>query len=157
MANRGPLASVLIVDPVFVGRGENANGTGAAAMPPMASGDGAGTAAGALAGNVVWTVADLLTGFYSADANGANRTCTLPSFADLTNGTTGLLKGIGDSFTFALANVGAANNLVVTGVANVTVLAADAGDATVAAGHYCTVELRRISNTACVAAVTLFQ
>lgn len=156
MANRGPLASVLIVDPVFTGRGENANGAGAAAMPPMAFGNGAGTAGGALAGNVVWTVGDLLTGFYSADANGSNRTCTLPSFADLTDGTTGLLKGVGDRFTFAVYNAGAANNLVVTGTTNVTVVLADVGDATVAPSHYATVELCRVSSTDCIAAVALF-
>ena len=131
MANRGPLAAVLIVDPIYAGRANNASGNGAAALPPLAFGDGAGTNGGALAGAVVLSVANLLTGFYRADANGSNRTVTLPSFADLTNETSGVCKGIGDRFDFLLYNAGASNNLTVTGVTNVTVIAADTSDATV--------------------------
>jgi hypothetical protein len=156
MANRGPLAAVLIVDPIYAGRANNASGNGAAALPPLAFGDGAGTNGGALAGAVVLTVANLLTGFYRADANGANRTVTLPSFADLTNETSGVCKGIGDRFEFLVYNAGAANNLVVTGVANVTVITADATDATAPPAHLVTVSLVRVSATDIVAACNLF-
>lgn len=156
MANRGPLASVLIVDPVFTGRSANAGGNGAAALAPLAFGDGAGTNGGALAGAVVLTVANLLTGFYRADANGSNRTVTLPSFADLTNETSGVCKGIGDRFEFLVYNAGASNNLVVTGVANVTVIVSDTGDATATPAHLATVSLVRVSATDIVAACNLF-
>ena len=156
MANRGPLASVLIVDPVFTGRGANASGNGAAALPPLAFGDGAGTDGGTLTGAVVLTVADLLTGFYTANSAATNRTVTLPSFAALTDGTSGVLKGIGDYFDFQIYNKGATTNLVTTGVSNVTVLVADSGDATIAPSHLQTVRLVRISATDVVAACNLF-
>jgi len=156
MANRGPLASVLIVDPVFTGRGENASGAGAAALPPIAFGDGAGTSGGTLSGNVVLTVADLLTGFYTAAAGGSNRTVTLPSFANLTNATSGILKGIGDYFDFQIYNSGGANNLVTTGVANVTVIVSDATDATIVPAHLQTIRLVRVSSTDVVAACNLY-
>jgi hypothetical protein len=156
MANRGPLAAVLIVDPIFSGRGENANGSGASALPPVAFGDGAGTNGGALTGGVTLTVSELLTGFYRADANGSNRTVTLPSFAALSNATSGVCKGIGDRFQFTLYNAGAANNLVITGVTNVTVIISDTGDATVTPSHLATVTLVRVSSTAIVAAVNLY-
>lgn len=156
MANRGPLSAVLIVDPIFAGRGENANGIGASALPPVAFGDGAGTNGGALAGGVVLTAAEVLSGFYRADANGANRTVTLPSFAALSDATTGICKSIGDRFEFLVYNAGAANNLVVTGVTNVSVIVADVGDATVPPSHLATVTLVRVSSTDIVAAVALF-
>ena len=156
MSNRGPLAAVLIVDPVFAGRGSNAAASGAAALPPVAFGDGAGTNGGALAGNAVLTIDQVLSGFYRADANGSNRTVTLPSFADLSDATSGACKAIGDRFEFLVYNEGASNNLVVTGVANVTVIVADTGDATVAPAHLATVTLVRVSATDIVAAVALF-
>jgi hypothetical protein len=156
MANRGPLASVLIVDPVFTGRGANASGNGAAALPPLAFGDGAGTDGGTLTGAVVLTVADLLTGFYTANSAATGRTVTLPSFAALTNAGSGILKGVGDYFDFQIYNKGATTNLVTTGVSNVTVLVADSGDATVAPAHLQTVRLVRISSTNVVAACNLF-
>lgn len=156
MANRGPLSAVLIVDPIYAGRGENASGSGAAALPPLAFGDGAGTDGGALTGAVVLTTAQVLTGFYRADANGSNRTVTLPSFAALSDATSGVCKSIGDRFEFLVYNAGAANNLVITGVTNVTVIVADTGDATVPPSHLATVTLVRVSSTDIVAAVALF-
>jgi len=156
MANRGPLASVLIVDPVFTGRGENANGNGAAALPPIAFGDGAGTDGGTLAGAAVLTVTQILSGFYTADAGGTNRTLTLPSFAALTNGTSGVLKGVGDYFDFQVYNKGATNNLVTTGVTNVTVLVSDTGDATITPSQLQKIRLLRVSATDVVAACTIF-
>lgn len=156
MANRGPLASVLIVDPVFTGRGENANGAGAAALPPIAFGDGAGTDGGTVSGAVVLTVAQLLTGFYTVNGGGAGRTVTLPSFAALTDATSGILKGIGDYFDFQIYNKGATNNLVTTGVTNVTVLISDTGDATIPPSHLQAVRLVRVSATDVVAACNLF-
>lgn len=156
MANRGPLAAVLIVDPIIAGRSENANGSGAGALAPYARGDGAGTNGGTLSAGVVLTVAQILTGFYRADGGAASRTVTLPSFALLTDSTTGLLKGIGDRFDFTLHNAGATDNLVITGVANVTVQPADATDATVPAGHTAIVSLIRVSSTAAVACVALY-
>jgi hypothetical protein len=157
MANRGPLAAVVIVDPIFAGRGENANGGGSVAFPPFTVGNGAGTDGGALAGNVVLTVDELLTGFYTADAGGSNRTLTLPSFANITNATSGLLKGIGDRFSFSAYNAGASNNLVITGTTNVTVLVQDTGDATIAPAHCGVITLLRVSATDVVALCTLFQ
>lgn len=156
MANRGPLASVLIVDPVFTGRGENANGNGAAALPPLAFGDGAGTDGGTVSGAVVLTVDQLLTGFYTVNGGGSSRTVTLPSFAALTNATSGILKGVGDSFDFQIYNKGATNNLVTTGVTNVTVLISDTGDATIPPSHLQTVRLVRVSSTDIVAACNLY-
>ena len=156
MANRGPLASVLIVDPVFTGRGANAGGNGAAALAPAAFGDGAGTDAGVLAAAATLTVAQLLTGFYTADAGGSNRTLTLPTFALLSDGTSGVCKGVGDRFEFTVYNKGAANNLVITGVTNVTVIVGDATDATIPSAHLATVTLVRISATDIVAACNLF-
>lgn len=156
MANRGPLASVLIVDPVFTGRGENANGNGAAALPPIAFGNGAGTDGGTVSAGVVLTVADLLTGFYTANGGGSARTVTLPSFAALTDGTSGILKGIGDFFEFQIYNKGATNNLVTTGVANVTVIVSDTGDATIPPSHLQTIRLVRVSQTDVVAACNLY-
>ena len=156
MSNRGPLAAVLIVDPVFAGRGSNAAASGAAALPPVAFGDGAGTNGGALAGAVILTTDEVLTGFYRADANGANRTVTLPSFASLSDATSGVCKSIGDRFEFLIYNAGASNNLVVTGVTNVAVIVADTGDATVAPSHLASVTLVRVSATDIVAAVNLF-
>jgi len=156
MANRGPLASVLIVDPVFTGRGENANGNGAAALPPIAFGNGAGTDGGTITAAVVLTVADLLTGFYTADASATNRTITLPSFAALTDGTTGVLKAVGDYFDFQIYNKSATANLVTTGVSNVTVIVSDTSDATITPSHLQTIRLVRISATDVVAACNLF-
>ena len=156
MANRGPLASVLIVDPVFTGRGENANGNGAAALPPIAFGNGAGTDGGTITAAVVLTVADLLTGFYTADASATNRTITLPSFAALTDGTTGVLKAVGDYFDFQIYNKSATANLVTTGVSNVTVIVSDTSDATISPSHLQTIRLVRISATDVVAACNLF-
>lgn len=156
MANRGPLASVLIVDPVFTGRGENASGNGAAALPPIAFGDGAGTDGGTISAAVVLTVADLLTGFYTANSAATGRTVTLPSFAALTDGTSGVLKGIGDYFDFQIYNKDATTNLVTTGVTNVTVLVSDTSDATIGPSHLQTVRLVRISATDVVAACNLF-
>ena len=156
MANRSPLASVLIVDPVFTGRGENANGNGAAALPPIAFGDGAGTDGGTVAAPVVLTVADLLTGFYTANTGATGRTVTLPSFAALTNAGSGVLKGIGDYFDFQIYNKGATTNLVTTGVTNVTVIVSDAADATIPPSHLQTVRLVRVSATDVVAACNLF-
>ena len=156
MANRGPLASVLIVDPVFTGRGANAGGNGAAALAPAAFGDGAGTDAGALAAAATLTVAQLLTGFYTADCGAANRTLTLPTFALLSDGPSGVCKGVGDRFEFTVYNKGASNNLVITGVTNVTVIAADTSDATIQPSHLATVTLVRISATDIVAACNLF-
>jgi hypothetical protein len=156
MANRGPLASVLIVDPVFTGRGENANGNGAAALPPIAFGDGAGTDGGTITAPVVLTVANILSGFYTANASATNRTVTLPSFAALTDGTSGVLKGVGDYFDFQIYNKSATANLVTTGVSNVTVLVAAAGAATIQPSHLQTVRLVRVSATDVVAACNLF-
>lgn len=156
MANRGPLAAVLIVDPIYAGRAENANGNGAAALPPIAFGNGAGTDAGTISAGATLTVTQLLSGFYTANGGAANRTLTLPSFADLSNETSGVCKGIGDRFEFTIYNKGATNALVVTGVTNVTVLVSDTGDATIPASHLATVTLVRISSTAIVAAVNLF-
>lgn len=156
MANRGPLASVLIVDPVFTGRGENASGAGAAALPPIAFGDGAGTDGGTVSAGVTLTVAQLLTGFYTVNGGAANRTVTLPSFAALTDGTSGILKGIGDYFDFQIYNKGATNNLVTTGVANVAVIVSDATDATIPPAHLQTIRLVRVSSTDVVAACNLY-
>jgi hypothetical protein len=156
MANRGPLASVLIVDPVFTGRGANAAGNGAAALPPLAFGDGAGTDGGTISAPVVLTVANILSGFYTANASATNRTVTLPSFAALTDGTSGVLKAVGDYFDFQIYNKSATANLVTTGVSNVTVLVSDAADATISASHLQTVRLVRISATDVVAACNLF-
>jgi hypothetical protein len=156
MANRGPLASVLIVDPVFTGRGENANGNGAAALPPIAFGDGAGTDGGTVAAAIVLTVPNILSGFYTANTGATGRTVTLPSFAALTDGTSGILKAVGDSFDFKIYNKGATTNLVTTGVSNVTVIVSDTGDATITPSHLQTVRLVRISATDVVAACTLF-
>jgi hypothetical protein len=156
MANRGPLAAVLIVDPIIAGRSANADGAGAGALAPYARGDGSGTNGGTLTGGVVLTVAQLLTGFYSANGGAASRTLTLPSFANLTNATTGLLKGVGDRFDVTIANVGATDNLVITGVTNVSVLVADASDATITPTHVAIVSLIRISSTDVVACVALY-
>lgn len=156
MANRGPLASVLIVDPVFTGRGENANGNGAAALPPIAFGSGSATDGGTIGAGVVLTVTDLLSGFYTANGGGSSRTVTLPSFADLTNATSGVLKAVGDYFDFQIYNKGATNNLVTTGVTNVTVLGSDATDATIPPSHLQTIRLVRVSSTDVVAACNLF-
>ena len=156
MANRGPLASVLIVDPILVGRARNGVGDGAFIMPPFTTGDGAGTNGGALAGNVVLTVDDLLTGYYKADPNGANRTLTLPSFAAITNGTTGILKGIGDAFTFRVFNAGAANFITVTGVTSVTVVKADVTDDIVDPGNLCAITFVKVSATDVYACCDLF-
>lgn len=156
MANRGPLASVLIVDPVFTGRGENANGNGAAALPPIAFGSGAATDGGTISAGVVLTVDDLLSGFYTANGGGSNRTVTLPSFAALTNATSGVLKAVGDYFDFQIYNKGATNNLVTTGVTNVSVIVSDTGDATIPPSHLQTIRLVRISSTDVVAACNLF-
>ena len=156
MANRGPLASVLIVDPVFTGRGENANGNGAAALPPIAFGNGAGTDGGTVAAPVVLTVTNILSGFYTANTGGTSRTLTLPSFAALTNGTSGILKAVGDYFDFQVYNKGATTNLVTTGVTNVTVIVSDAADATIPPSHLQTIRLVRVSATDVVAACNLF-
>tara|TARA_R110000868_G_scaffold286410_2_gene546886 strand:- start:3261 stop:3737 length:477 start_codon:yes stop_codon:yes gene_type:complete len=156
MANRGPLASVLIVDPVFTGRSANAGGNGAAALAPLAFGDGAGTDAGTISAGATLTVAQLLSGFYTANGGGSSRILTLPSFALLSDATSGVCKGIGDRFEFTIYNKGATHNLVVTGVANVTVIVGDATDATIPPAHLATVTLVRISSTAIVAAVNLF-
>ena len=156
MANRGPLASVLIVDPVFTGRGANAAGNGAAALPPLAFGDGAGTDGGTITAAVVLTVANILSGFYTANASATNRTVTLPSFAALTNSTSGILKGVGDYFDFQIYNKSATANLVTTGVTNVTVLVSDTSDATIAPSHLQTIRLVRISATDVVACCNLF-
>ena len=156
MANRGPLAAVLIVDPIYAGRAENANGNGAAALPPVAFGNGAGTDAGTISAGAVLTVDQLLSGFYTANGGAANRTLTLPSFAALSDETSGVCKGIGDRFEFTIYNKGATNDLVVTGVTNVTVLEADANDSTVPPSHLATVTLVRISSTDIVAACNLF-
>jgi hypothetical protein len=156
MANRGPLASVLIVDPVFTGRGANAAGNGAAALPPLAFGDGAGTDGGTVAAPVVLTVANILSGFYTANTGLTGRTVTLPSFAALTNGTSGVLKAVGDYFDFQIYNKGATTNMVTTGVTNVTVIVPDAGDATIPPSHLQAIRLVRISATDVLACCNLF-
>jgi len=154
MANRGPLDRVQIISCVYAGR--QTSEEGAAALAGFAEGDGTGTVLGALSGNVTLTVAQILSGFVSADANGSNRTVTLPSLALLTDSSTGVLKGVGDRFTFVVANVGAANNLTVTGVTSVTVKVADTGDATVTPAADCTVTLVRTASGAVSALCNLF-
>ena len=59
-------------------------------------------------------------------------------------------------FRSILTNVGATNNLVVTGNTNVTVKVADTGDATVTPGNTAIVELVVASATDIHALVTLY-
>lgn len=156
MANRGPLAAVLIVDPIISGRTSNPAGFGASALAPFARGNGAGTNGGTLTGNAVLTASEVLSGFYTANGGSSNRTVTLPSFADLTDAETGVCKAIGDRFDFMLYNAGATNNLTLTGVANVTIIVSDTNDNVAAPSHLIAASLVRVSSTDIVVACDLY-
>ena len=164
MANRGSLYAVPAYDLILGG-----NTTLAVEEPFLSAGigseqfgTGAGTVAGTITGAVALTVAQVSSGYYSANSGLTNRTVTLPTFAALTNATTGIFPTIGGSlsvgrrFRFILTNVGATNNLVITGNTNVTVKVADTGDATVTPGNTAIVELVVASATDIHALVTLY-